>query len=433
MNNQRNSTDRQKSTEKETLYPIIQNNRSLRNKILNDNENNTMKSLKTKTLFQFFNNKNKKMSENKNHIKAKSLKVIHSDNKYFKMKKFMDKKMNNFFNKNNLKYNEKIKNTKKSANNSIFKKNEELKNNTNEMNDILNELLKLKQKINVINIIKRKRTKNSKMGRREITDMVKSEENSKSIDKPHKTKYRLALLINKNNNLENSNKDEKKIINNKTEINFHNFKNGNKMNEVTKCSESSNKKKKGILKLSLARNNTEKNNETNSLKKEISKSVDKKGISYNYSNRVSEQENYIDKIRDNEFAYLYNRFKKSMKRNKKEEICHRKSLVFPSETVNYIIKMKNELIIDKYRNQYLKKFDNYKYNTQKILKVIKHYNKSKNKIIENYENNLNRSNIKIILTQKINDIKENDKENDSNNYIDDKFNLYNDKDYFDIN
>ena len=191
-------------------------------------------------------------------------------------------------------------------------------------------------------------------------------------------------------------------------------------------------KKKCILKLSLDKINTEKNNETNSLKKEISKSVDKKSISYNYNNRVTEQTNYIDKIRDNEFTYLFNQFKKSMKKSKKEEICHKKSLVFPSETVNYIIKMKNELIIDKYRNKYLKKFDNYKYNTQKILKVIKKQNKSEIKNIENSENNINRSNIKIILTQKINYIKENDKEND-NNYIDDKFDFFNDKDYFDIN
>ena len=32
-----------------------------------------------------------------------------------------------------------------------------------------------------------------------------------------------------------------------------------------------------------------------------------------------------------------------MKRNKKEEICHRKSLVFPSETVNYIIKIMDKI------------------------------------------------------------------------------------------
>ena len=73
--------------------------------------------------------------------------------------------------------------------------------------------------------------------------------------------------------------------------------------------------------------------------------MERKRNSYNYNNIITNHANYIDKIRDSELINLINKFKKSMKKNQKEEINHRKSLVFPSELVNYIIKMKKELII----------------------------------------------------------------------------------------
>ena len=123
-----------------------------------------------------------------------------------------------------------------------------------------------------------------------------------------------------------------------------------------------------------------------------------------------------------------------MKKNKKEEIYHKKSLVFPSELVNYIIKAKKELIIDKYRNEYLNKIDTYKYNTQKILKAIKYHNfndnnESEKKIkFNNYDNNLNKSNIKKKLAEEINDINGIKVNNVSNHYIDyinDKLELLN--------
>jgi hypothetical protein len=128
------------------------------------------------------------------------------------------------------------------------------------------------------------------------------------------------------------------------------------------------------------------------------------------------------------------KFKKSLKKNKKEEIYHKKSLVFPSELVNYIIKAKKELIIDKYRNEYLNKIDTYKYNTQKILKAIKYHNFNDNNESEkkvkfnDYDNNLNKSNIKKKLAQEINDINGIKVNNVSNHYIDyinDKLELLN--------
>ena len=390
----------------ETIYPIIQNKKSIRNTFLDNNGTNTMKSLRNKTIFNYFNN-NYKSSQKNNKNKAKSLKIIHQENKCFKTQEFTYKKKNNFFNKNNHRHSVKAKNNKKSSNYSFFTFYDDIKNNRNEMNDILNQLLKIKQKIDVINMIKNKKLKNLSGAHKSINenleDIAKSpgqkEELLKSINKSKNTKYRHKLLNNQIDNFESINKDENKLKNYKTDnINFNirNIK-----NEFAKNNDlSSNKKQKFKLRLSLDKiikdKNSEKNETTNSSKKEISKSIDKNSISNNYNNistEKTEQVNYIDKIRNDEFINLYKQFKQSMQKIKKEEICHRKSLVFPTETVDYIIKKKNEFIIDKFRNEYLKKFDNYKFNKQKILKVIKNCKKSEIEKIENSKINIDRSNI----------------------------------------
>ena len=415
MKNQINLTERNENIEKVSFYPIIQNNKFKRNKFLNNIGNNTMKSLKNKTDFNYFKNK----IENKtNGLNTKSLKLISPENKYSKIQKFMDLKTKNFFNKNKLKNNIRFKNEKKSANNRTFNNNSE-KKNTEEMKDILNRLIKLKQKINEINIIKKKKLNFAKIER------IK-QDNLAPFDKPDKTKYKLKFRNKKIINLENTYKDENEIKKYKTEINFNS---SNKKSLITKNSESSNKKRKLKLKLSVDKNNSEKNNETNFTKKEISTSLDRKRNSYNYNNIITNHANYIDKIRDSELINLINKFKKSMKKNQKEEINHRKSLVFPSELVNYIIKMKKELIIDKYRNEYLNKIDTYKYNTQKILRAIKTHRNNNFNINTEFknthisENNISRSNIKKKLSQKISDITETTKNNVSNNFFDDKLNL----------
>jgi len=367
----------------ETIYPIIQNKKSIRNKFLDNNVTNTMKSLRNKTIFNYFNN-NYKSSQKNNKNKAKSLKIIHQENKCFKTQEFTYKKKNNFFNKNNHRHSVKVKNNKKSSNYSFFTFYDDIKNNRNEMNDISNQLLKIKQKIDVINMIKNKKLKNLSGAHKSINenleDIAKSpgqkEELLKSINKSKNTKYRHKLLNNK--------------------INIRNIK-----NEFAKNNDlSSNKKQKFKLRLSLDKiikdKNSEKNETTNSSKKEISKSIDKNSISNNYNNISTEktkQVNYIDKIRNDEFINLYKQFKQSMQKIKKEEIYHRKSLVFPTETVDYIIKKKNEFIIDKFRNEYLKRFDNYKFNKQKILKVIKNCNKNEIENIENSKINIDSSNI----------------------------------------
>ena len=292
-----------------------------------------------------------------------------------------------------------IKKDKKSIyNNKTYDENiDTTKNNTLEIRNILNKLIKLKQKINEINFIKRKKEKNNFAKFDKLTHNY-SKSHKKFSNNSQNIKYR----NNKKINYEITNDDNKKEIKNYKTIT--NFKNQIKKNDLFKTS-SSNQKNKNYIKLSLDNKVSNFNiSEKKSyyIKKENKNSMIKKKKSYNYNNIITEHTNYIDKIRDSEFISLFNKFKKSMKKNKKEEIKHKTSLVFPADIVNCIIKMKNQLIIDKYKNEYLKKMDTYKYNTQKILKAIKIHN------YNNYNNNNANKNNNI-------DIKNNEYENNKNN------------------
>ena len=81
--------------------------------------------------------------------------------------------------------------------------------------------------------------------------------------------------------------------------------------------------------------------------------------------------NYIKRIRENELLDLINRYKKSLKQNKIEEMSHIQRFVFPQELITYLIKMKKELIVDKFRTEYFNKLDRYNLNNILHLKDVK--------------------------------------------------------------
>ena len=179
-----NLAGRKERNENKTIYPIIQNQKRIRNKILDNNGCNTMKSLENKTIFNYFNNNHKKNTKN-NKSKAKSLKIIHQENKCFKTQESRDKKIDNFLNKNNLRHSVKMKNNMKRSNYTFFTFYDDIKNNRNEMNDILNQLLNIKQKINAINLIKNKKLKNlgesHKSINKNLEKMTKSPEQKEEL------------------------------------------------------------------------------------------------------------------------------------------------------------------------------------------------------------------------------------------------------------
>ena len=93
---------------------------------------------------------------------------------------------------------------------------------------------------------------------------------------------------------------------------------------------------------------------------------------------------YIQKIRDKELVDLIDRYKKSINKNKIEEINHYENRVFPNELIEYLIILKRQLTIDKYKNEYISKIDRYK--TNDLMKAIKSHN-AKYKLSRNSNNN----------------------------------------------
>ena len=81
--------------------------------------------------------------------------------------------------------------------------------------------------------------------------------------------------------------------------------------------------------------------------------------------------NYMKRIRENELLDLINRYKKSIQKSQLEEMSHIQRFVFPKELITYLIKMKKELIIDKYRAEYFNKLERYNLNNILHLKTSK--------------------------------------------------------------
>lgn len=81
---------------------------------------------------------------------------------------------------------------------------------------------------------------------------------------------------------------------------------------------------------------------------------------------------YIQKIRDNEFLYLVDRYKKSLRDNLKKEDLHYESHIFPVKDIEYLVNDKNNLTIEKYKFEYIRQIDTYKMNTlQRLFKTSK--------------------------------------------------------------
>ena len=361
----------------------------------------TNEKYKTKSYREFKNNNNLKNTKNAVNLKLTLSDSVKNDNKKSSQsysKKSLNENVNknrksvSYFYKNQFIDYDKINNIssnkveRKKIISKTLDKNVDIltlniKNNninSNAMNDLLNKLIKIKKKICEISVKKKEKVNKIKL--------FKHKENNSNSNKNMNAFIPKLISDNKNNNSINK-KEKSKDKSNKKEKSL-------KTNDKNKF----NKKKQLELKLSFDENinNNSKNNkikafsvrkQSNSNSKSISDKYDKIKFYNNYSqNIVKEHIKYIDKIRDSEFINLFQRFQKSLLKNKIEEINHLRSLVFPKKLVDKIIKMKNELTIDKYRNEYLNKIETYKYNSKKILKTIGYHNNFSINDEETYDN-----------------------------------------------
>ena len=81
--------------------------------------------------------------------------------------------------------------------------------------------------------------------------------------------------------------------------------------------------------------------------------------SANSYRRFNEHIKYILHIRDNEINSLANQFQKALEENEKEKAFHYKNRIFPLEMIERLIKIKGDLTLNKFRNEYLKTLDRY--------------------------------------------------------------------------
>ena len=329
--------------------------------------------------------------------------ILTKNNKYYSITNSKSNLKISYFDlRNNQKYNSntfentrnsfknKSKNIKYSlTNNNTIKRKNNLKKilfkekKTKSINEIFNKLIKLKHKLNKINIIQRQ--KPNLFG---LYKTIKSASKNKYISYIDDY-YKNKLLLRK-----------KKLESFKCELGNNNipvykYKTKNQKNDINKYKtnhkfyNSRNKIDSDLEELSIINKNKLHKRLSSAFKEQIKYDNNYIIRTYNSEKRTKTNRNrnknkinniYFENIRDNEIIDLIKRYKISLIKNKKEEIAHFKSLVFPFELINYLIKMKKELTIDKYRNEYLNKLERYK--SENILNPLKGH-----KIDNNEENN----------------------------------------------
>jgi predicted HTH domain antitoxin len=315
--------------------------------------------------------------------------ILTKNNKYYSITNSKSNLKISYFDlRNNQKYNsntfentrnKKSKNIKYSlTNNNTIKRKNNLKKilfkekKTKSINEIFNKLIKLKHKLNKINIIQRQ--KPNLFG---LYKTIKSASKNKYIsyiDDYYKNKLLLRKKKIKSINCELENNN----------IPIDNYKNQKQKNDINnykksyKFYNSRNKIDSDLEELSLINKNKHHKGLSSAFKEKFKNSKNRIIRTYNSEKRTKRNRNrnrnkinniYFENIRDNEIIDLIKRYKISLVKNKKEEMTHFKSLVFPFELINYLIKMKKELTIDKYRNEYLNKLERYR--TENILNPIK--------------------------------------------------------------
>jgi hypothetical protein len=86
---------------------------------------------------------------------------------------------------------------------------------------------------------------------------------------------------------------------------------------------------------------------------------------------------FIKRIKNRQFRNLIRRFKLLEKKNEDEEYISYKNNIFPIDTIKMLTLKRKELALDKFRNEYLMKLDNYSINNMFLNYSKDYHNKSK--------------------------------------------------------
>ena len=307
--------------DKKEIFPLI----SLKNPNISEKnvkeENDTQSSKSSGKNFSLKINKKNSLNNNNNirYItdlnKEKDLILDNNDSFYFENKN----DYNNIINDSKIINSNTINNHfNKTSKNKINKRKNE-NNESENLNDVFKQLLNIKHKIRDINVQKKNKI--------------------------------YQFNTNLSNTLNSANKYNFKLNNQKYNHTISNYYTHNHNNI------SYNKNYSTLALNSKTLKNKRGTKRIQSLKPNINIVNFKK--SSNSYRRFNEHIKYILHIRENEMNALANQFQKALEENEKEKDFHYKNRIFPLEIIEKLIKIKDDLTLSKYRNEYFKRVDRY--------------------------------------------------------------------------
>ena len=389
-NNKNNIPDVEETGNKVTKEIGNINNKEKDNKVdyKTINEKKEKKRLKPRIrIFPLLQIRNKSKKQIKNFVKENKENVNSINSKKNLTIQIKENNYNTFRNKKSLKlnldsdeppnvdYNDSSKMTPNSNMNTIYSYSKKTTNNyknklantngnTESLSEVFNKLLDIKSKIKEVKYKRNRTTK--RLMYNYITDNIKDSNlngNSSSAKKIYSySSQKINFKLSASNSKYNYNTFEHNKTYNKTELK-NKFK-SSIFNSHSITPRNLNNTQFRYFRLS--------HNKTQNLNPKMELETIKR--SNNSFKRINDHMKYIARIRQNEMVALAHQYKKALKENEKEKNYHYKNMVFPKEMIERLVQIKEELTVNKFRNEYFKRLD--RYDTNVMNKFIKNDKKN---------------------------------------------------------
>jgi hypothetical protein len=389
-NDKNNNSNVEETENKETKEIVNINNKEKDNKVdyKTINAKKEKKKLKPRIrIFPLLQARNKSKNKIKNFVKEnkenvnsinskKNLTIQIKENNYntFRSKKSLKLSLDSD-EPPNLDYNDSSKMTPNSNMNTIYSYSKKTTNNyknklantngnTESLSEVFNKLLDIKSKIKEVKYKRNRTTK--RLMYNYITDNIKDSNlngNSSSAKKIYSySSQKINFKLSGSNSKYNNYTFEHNKTYNKTE--FKNQFKSSIFNSHNIIPRNLNNTQFRYFRLS--------HNKTQNLNPKME--LQKIKRSNNSFKRINDHMKYIARIRQNEMMALANQYKKALEDNEKEKNYHYKNMVFPREMIERLVQIREELTVNKFRNEYFKRLD--LYDTNIINRFIKNYKKN---------------------------------------------------------
>ena len=376
-NDKNNNLDIEETIKKDEKE-IVNNNKEEKDSKINHetiNEKKEKKKLKPRIkIFPLLELRNKSKKQIRNFVKENKENLNSTNSKKNFTLQIKDNNYNTFRNKKSLKLNldsdeplnmdnnDSSKMTPNSNMNTIYSYSKKSTNNyknklantngnTESLSEVFNNLLNIKSKIKEVKYKRNRTTKKL------IFDRITQSNKDNNINGNSTSAKKIFLYSSQKINIKLS------ASNSKYNYTFdhHNKSNNNNRTAFKEHFKSSIFNTNSITPRNL--NNTHfkffrmSHNKTQNLKPRVELGKIKR--SNNSVKRINDHMKYIARIRQNEMIALANQYKKALEDNEKEKNYHYKNMVFPKEMIERLVQIKEELTINKFRNEYFKRLDLY--------------------------------------------------------------------------